>query len=92
MLLPHAVADEPAGDAAQQRISIEQAHEQRRLVGQSAAPGDQRMQHVFVAGGALQRSSLAEPLADGDAFRITDRPGLELTAAAPTELLVWTFE
>jgi hypothetical protein len=30
-------------------------------------------------------------MADGDAFRITDRPGLELTAAVPTELLVWSF-
>ena len=41
--------------------------------------------------GALLRSSLAEPLADGDAFRITDQPGLEVTAGVPTELLVWTF-
>jgi len=53
---------------------------------------DDPLQHVFVAGGALRRSSLAEPLADGDAFRIIDRPGLELTAAAPTELLVWAFQ
>jgi quercetin 2,3-dioxygenase len=52
---------------------------------------DDRLQHAFVAGGALVRSSLAEPLADGDAFRITDQPGLEVTAAVPTELLVWTF-
>jgi redox-sensitive bicupin YhaK (pirin superfamily) len=53
-------------------------------------PDDPR-QHVFVAGGALIRSSLAEPLADGDAFRITDHPGLEVTAAVPTDLLVWSF-
>jgi redox-sensitive bicupin YhaK (pirin superfamily) len=52
---------------------------------------DEPRQHVFVARGALIRSSLAEPLSDGDAFRITDQPGLELTAAVPTELLVWTF-
>jgi redox-sensitive bicupin YhaK (pirin superfamily) len=52
---------------------------------------DEPLQHVFVAGGALVRSSLAEPLADGDAFRITDHPGLSVTAAVPTELLVWTF-
>ncbi|MFC4786010.1 pirin family protein [Nocardioides sp. MAHUQ-72] len=52
---------------------------------------DEPRQHVFVGRGALIRSSLAEPLGDGDAFRITDRPGLELTAAVPTELLVWTF-
>jgi redox-sensitive bicupin YhaK (pirin superfamily) len=52
---------------------------------------DEPRQHVFVAGGALTRSSLAEPLGDGDAFRITDQPGLSLTAAVPTELLVWSF-
>ena len=60
-------------------------------------PGDtvllpeERRQHVYVAGGALQRFSLAEPLSDGDAFRVTDHPGLEVTAAVPTELLVWAF-
>ena len=52
---------------------------------------DEPIVHVFVGRGALVRSSLAEPLADGDAFRITDRPGLEVTAAVPTELLVWSF-
>jgi redox-sensitive bicupin YhaK (pirin superfamily) len=48
--------------------------------------------HAFVARGALTRSSLAEPLAAGDAFRISDRPGPEVTAAAETELLVWAFD
>jgi quercetin 2,3-dioxygenase len=52
---------------------------------------DEPLQHAFVAGGALTRSSLAEPLADGDAFRITDTPGLAVTAAVPTELMVWAF-
>lgn len=57
---------------------------------------EEPLQHVFVAGGALTRSSLAEPLADGDAFRITrpedePSPGLEVTAAVPTELMVWAF-
>lgn len=52
---------------------------------------DEPLQHVFVGRGALTRSSLAEPLSVGDAFRITDRPGLAVTAAVPTELLVWTF-
>ena len=47
--------------------------------------------------GALLRSSLAEPLAAGDAFEIarraTPRDGvLSVTAAVPTQLLVWTFE
>lgn len=51
-------------------------------------------QHVFVARGALRRSSLAEPLLAGDAFRITrdageDEPEHRLTAAVPTEVLVW---
>jgi redox-sensitive bicupin YhaK (pirin superfamily) len=49
------------------------------------------LQHVYVTRGALLRSSLAEPLSDGDSFRITDRPGLEITAGVATELLVWTF-
>jgi hypothetical protein len=52
---------------------------------------DDPLQHVYVTRGALLRSSLAEPLADGDSFRITDQPGLEITAGVPTELLVWTF-
>ena len=47
--------------------------------------------HVFVARGALTRSSLAEPLHDGDAFLFTDEPSYELTAGVPTELLTWTF-
>ena len=53
--------------------------------------GDAPLQHVYVVTGALARSSLAEPLAAGDAFRITDDPGLVLTAAAPTELMIWDF-
>ncbi|MBZ5738072.1 pirin family protein [Nocardioides mangrovi] len=59
--------------------------------GQTVTLPDAPLQHVFVAGGALTRSSLAEPLADGDAFRITDEPGHEVTAAVPTQLMVWTF-
>ena len=47
--------------------------------------------HVFVSRGALLRSSLAEPLHDGDAFLFTDEPSYELTAGVPTELLVWSF-
>lgn len=63
----------------------------RLAAGQAVTLPDDRLQHVFVAGGALTRSSLAEPLHDGDAFRITDQPGLSLTAAVPTELMVWAF-
>ncbi len=47
--------------------------------------------HVYVGRGALLRSSLAEPLHDGDAFLFTDEPAHELTAGVPTELLVWSF-
>ena len=43
------------------------------------------------ARGALLRSSLAEPLHDGDAFLFTDEPVHELTAGVPSELLVWSF-
>jgi len=47
--------------------------------------------YVFVATGALTRSSLAEPLAAGDAFEVTGDHELTLTAAVPTQLLVWSF-
>ncbi len=36
--------------------------------------------HVFVARGALLRSSLAEPLHDGDAFLFTDEPSYDLVS------------
>ena len=48
--------------------------------------------HLYVARGALLRSSLAEPLHDGDAFLFTDEPAHELTAGVPTELLCWAFD
>ncbi|WP_164519585.1 pirin family protein [Nocardioides ferulae] len=59
--------------------------------GQTLTLPDEARQHVFVARGALLRSSLAEPLAEGDAFLITDDPGRQVTAAVPSELLVWSF-
>jgi len=48
-------------------------------------------QHLFVGTGALLRSSLAEPLAQGDAFLIDDEHDVTVTAAVPTELLLWSF-
>ncbi|KAB2812824.1 pirin family protein [Pimelobacter simplex] len=53
-------------------------------------PAAARM-HAFVTTGALLRSSLAEPLAAGDAFCMTDEGAHDVTAAVPTELLIWTF-
>ena len=47
--------------------------------------------HVIVATGALLRSSLAQPLAVGDAFVFTDESAHQVTAAVPTDLLVWTL-
>ncbi len=47
--------------------------------------------HVHLARGALARSSMAEPLQEGDAFRFTDEPAHAVTATVPSELLVWTF-
>jgi quercetin 2,3-dioxygenase len=49
------------------------------------------LRYVFVATGALTRSSLAEPLSAGDAFEITGDHQVIVTAAVPTQLLVWTF-
>ena len=53
-------------------------------------PVAQRL-HLYVVSGALARSSLAAPLKAGDAFCFTDEPHHEVTASAPTELLVWSF-
>ncbi len=47
--------------------------------------------YVFVVTGALVRSSLAEPLAAGDAFEVTGDHDLRLTAGVPTQLLAWSF-
>lgn len=47
--------------------------------------------HAYVASGALMRSSLAAPLETGDAFCFVDESGHQVTAAMPTELLVWSF-
>jgi redox-sensitive bicupin YhaK (pirin superfamily) len=47
--------------------------------------------YVFVASGALVRSSLAEPLSAGDAFEVTGDHDLTLTTGVPTQLLVWSF-
>lgn len=47
--------------------------------------------HVYLARGALLRSSMAEPLQEGDAFRFTDEGAHQVTAAVPSELLVWQF-
>ncbi len=59
--------------------------------GETVALPDEPLVYVFVVTGALTRSSLAEPLAAGDAFEITGETGLSVTAAVPTLLLVWTF-
>jgi redox-sensitive bicupin YhaK (pirin superfamily) len=63
-----------------------------RLDGRSSVtlPAAPRV-HVFVASGALLRSSLAEPLHTGDAFLMTDEAEHTVAAGVPTELLVWTF-
>ncbi len=63
----------------------------RLPAGGTLALPDAPLLHVYVATGALRRSSLAQPLAEGDAFRFTDATGVAVTAAVPTELLVWTF-
>jgi quercetin 2,3-dioxygenase len=62
--------------------------------GESIALPDASRAYVFVVSGALIRSSLAEPLAAGDAFEITEHSGrgLDVTAAVPTQLLAWSFD
>ena len=50
------------------------------------------LRYVFVVTGALTRSSLAEPLAAGDAFEVSGDDELELTTAVPTTLMAWSFD
>jgi redox-sensitive bicupin YhaK (pirin superfamily) len=50
------------------------------------------LRYVFVATGALVRSSLAEPLSAGDAFEVTGDHDLTLTTGVPTQLHVWSFD
>jgi redox-sensitive bicupin YhaK (pirin superfamily) len=47
--------------------------------------------HAYVTTGALKRFGLAAPLEAGDAICFVNEPDHEVTAAVPTELLVWTF-
>lgn len=64
----------------------------RLAAGERVAIPGAALRHVYVAAGALLRSSLAEPLAQGDAFVIDGDEAsatVEVAAAAPTELLVW---
>lgn len=55
-----------------------------------ALPAAERV-HAYLATGALLRSSLAEPLAAGDALCATGGASYELRAAVPTDVLVWSF-
>lgn len=48
--------------------------------------------YLFVATGALVRSSLAEPLSAGDAFEVTGEHDLTVATGVPTQLLVWSFD
>lgn len=47
--------------------------------------------HGYLTTGALLRFSLAEPLSAGDAFSLTGQPSYDVTAAVPTEMLIWSF-
>ncbi len=89
-LVPVVAGDDPAAPA---RVGVAGAtmYVADLAAGQSVGLPDAPLAHAFVATGALVRSSMAQPLAAGDAFLVTDQPGIELTAAAPTQLLVWTF-
>jgi len=60
--------------------------------GEPVAVPESPLVYLFVVTGALTRSSLAEPLAAGDAFEFRDEHGLTVTPAVPTQLLVWAFD
>lgn len=89
-LVPVVSGDDPAAPA---RVGVTGAtmYVADLAAGQTVRLPDEPLVHAFVATGALARSSMAQPLAAGDAFLVTDQPGIELTAAAATQLLVWSF-
>jgi redox-sensitive bicupin YhaK (pirin superfamily) len=62
------------------------------VAGQTLSLPTSALAHLFVASGALMRSSLADPLATGDAFRITDEPSVSVTTAVDSQLLLWAFD
>lgn len=64
----------------------------RLAAGESVTLPPGGLVHVYVATGALLRSSLAEPLAAGDAFLIRDEAGLGVTAGVDSQLLVWELD
>lgn len=89
--------DEPAGaaptyevlDAAEVRPHPDVVLTVHQLdAGEALALPAAPLLHAYVARGALLRSSLAEPLAEGDAFRFTDEPPHEVVAGVPSTLLV----
>ncbi|WP_028658553.1 pirin family protein [Nocardioides insulae] len=78
-------------------------HAARLEAGQSVTLPEAARRHLFVVGGALTRSSLAEPLAAGDSLLLTPGEGGEdseggegtpvsVSAAVPTDVLLWELE
>lgn len=64
----------------------------RLEAGQSVSVPAGPRAHLYVARGALTRSSMAEPLQEGDAFRFVDEGAHQVTAAVASELLVWELD
>ena len=65
----------------------------RLAAGQSVTVPVAGLRHLFVTTGALTRSSLAEPLAAGDALLLGEPAEVApLTAAVDTELVLWAFD
>jgi len=62
----------------------------RLATGDTVDLPDLAQAHVFVATGVVELEDAAA-LAETDAARVTEAGGLQLTAKAPTELLVWGF-
>lgn len=63
----------------------------RLEAGETVALPAGELRHLFVARGALLRSSLAEPAGAGDAFVVHGDGGVRVAAAVPTELLLWSL-
>jgi redox-sensitive bicupin YhaK (pirin superfamily) len=59
----------------------------RLATGETVAVPEAALVHVFAAVGAVTMGG--ETLDEGDAARLTDETGLTLTAAEPSEVLIW---
>lgn len=86
------VAADRGGFAEACRVGGSTMYVARLGAGETVGLPTGELRHLFVARGALLRSSLAEPADTGDAFVVRGDRNVGVAAAVPTELLLWDLE